>query len=82
MSENYSYGTIPCPTNPCRIVEVKILTTLNGGGSGGGGSGFGSISQGIGAPVAAPANTSATALYIDTVTGTQYYWNTTTQAWT
>lgn len=59
-----------------------MLNTLNGGGTGGGGSGFGSISQGDGAPVAAPANTSATALYVDRLTGTQYYWNTVTQAWT
>lgn len=82
MAENYSYGTIPARTNPKRVLEVKILNTLNGGGTGGGGSGFGPLSQGAGPPLAPPANTSATAFYVDTNVGVTYYWNTSTQAWT
>lgn len=81
MSENYLYGTLPARTNPIRILEVKILNTLNGGGTGGGGTGFGSVSQGDGAPVANPLNTSASALYTDRLTGTLYFWNITNQAW-
>ncbi len=42
MSENYLYGTAPCPTNPSRVILVKILNALGGGG--GGGSGVGSLS--------------------------------------
>lgn len=29
MSENYLYGTTPAPTNPTRVLEVKILKALN-----------------------------------------------------
>jgi len=46
MSENYLYGTSPCPTNPIRILEVKILNALNGGA---GGTGSGGLS-GVGSP--------------------------------
>lgn len=37
--ENYLYGTIPAPTNPTRVIEVKILNALNGGAGGVSGSG-------------------------------------------
>lgn len=83
MAENYSYGTLPARTNTKRVLEVKMLTTLNGGGTSGGGSGstFGAITQGSGAPVAAPANPAVSALYTDTSDGTLYYWNIASQAW-
>lgn len=35
MSENYLYGTLPARTNPSRILLVKMLSTLSGGGVGG-----------------------------------------------
>ena len=41
MSENYLYGTAPCPTNPSRVILVKILNALGGGGGGGGIGGTG-----------------------------------------
>ena len=82
MSENYLYGTSPAPTNPIRILEVKILNALNGGSTGGGGGiGSGFVLQGTGAPVSAPANQNAAAIYTDLSTGDMYTWNATTHVW-
>lgn len=74
MSENYSYGTVAAPTNPIRVLLVKILNS-----GGGGGSGF--VLQGAGAPTNAPSNTNSPALYTDTNTGVIYTWNVSTQSW-
>lgn len=77
MSENFALGNVPQLNNPTRVILVKTLNALNSGAGGGGSA----DSQGVGAPVAPPANTAATSTYYDTSTGTAYFWNTTTQAW-
>lgn len=62
-----------------RAVFLQLLCNLNAaiaaisGGSAG--------SQGSGPPSTAPSDTTATAFYVDTDTGTIYYWNTANQAW-
>lgn len=66
-------------TDPIRVIEVKILNSLNSASLPGGATG---VSQGIGAPVANPSDETVTSLYVDQSTGILYYWNTTTLAWT
>lgn len=79
MAEHYLFGTAPYPTNPARVILVKILNAI-GGGSGGGNT-VGALTQGAGAPVNPPNNTAVTSAYWDTNTDTLYYWNVGNQAW-
>ena len=42
MGENFTSGFVPLAVNPTRVIEVKILNSINAGnGSGGGGGGGG-----------------------------------------
>lgn len=72
MAEHYLYGNEPAPTNPSRVLLVKILNASSGAGG---------LSQGTGAPSAAPTNPTVTNAYVDLSTGIVYWWNTTTQSW-
>lgn len=53
------------------LCDIKDATVSSAGG----------LSQGAGAPVAAPVNPAVTNFYYDTTAGVIYAWNTTTQAW-
>lgn len=74
MAENYLFGTEPVATNPIRVIEVKILTALNGGaGGGGGGSGTGGSGfTGVGSPEGVVTATPGTS-YLDTAGDSLWY---------
>lgn len=59
---------------------VYLLNQILANGGGGGGS-TNQLSQGIGAPVAPPANPAVTNAYLDTNSGIVYWWNVGTASW-
>lgn len=82
MAEHYLYGTAPVATNPSRVLLVKILNALGGGGSGGSGGLIGSgVTGGAGVPSAAPSNPAIFWTYYNTNDGTAFYWNPATATW-
>lgn len=80
MALSFSSGTNPLACNPEAVITEKILIKLNAGGSTGGGSAS-NLSQGNGAPVAAPADPTSPAYYTDLQGGQTYVWNVSAQAW-
>ena len=65
MSEQYSSGTTPLPTDTQRVLEVKILTKLNSGSLGGT-----TNVSGHGSPVGVVTPTQVNAFYRDVDTNT------------
>lgn len=71
MSDTYSHGNVPFWTNPVRVLEAKILNSLNAGGGGGGGA----VLKGTGNPNGAVTSTVAGALFYDPVAGSLWEFN-------
>lgn len=63
------------------ILELQLLCEISAAITGGGTVGVNQLSQGAGAPAAPPANTSVVNAYVDTDTGTVYWWNPSTAQW-
>lgn len=61
-----------------RDIQECILLAAQSGGGGGGGSG---LSQGAADPVAAPADPTVSAIYINTTSGVIFFWNVGAAAW-
>jgi hypothetical protein len=68
MGENYTTGFTPLSVNPTRVIEVKLLNSINAGngsgGGGGGGVGSGGLS-GSGPPTGVANATAAGVTYTD-----------------
>lgn len=74
-------GQIYNPYTPYeqRLIEIELLCSIMSNGSGGGGSG--AVTQGSGAPVAAPTTATSPAIYTDLTSGIIWTWNVLTQTW-
>ena len=76
MSEKFSSGVTPQPSDTERQLLVKILNSLNSGSTGSGGTFSGS-----GAPTTqVPAGSAGT--YWDYTNGILYMWNPVSKTWT
>ena len=79
MANVANLSTTPKNIDTQRILEIRILNAIRNIGTGG--ASLTGLTQGAGAPVAAPVTPASSALYVDTNTGVLYYWNVATQAW-
>jgi len=68
------------------VMELALLDMIYQAGGGGGGGGIGAVMRGSGAPVAAPSDPTAGAVYYDDDSGspsydTQWHWSVPDQLW-